>query len=139
MEYFFQIKNRTSELKTIHSTLAELKKRWSLPEKLITELSLILDELLANIIEHGNCEKESLIDIKLVKGDTQITLIVADEGAHFDPTITPVPDISLPLEKRKSGGIGIHLVRSFCNTCNYKRIHNKNVLTLKKNLPKESR
>ena len=139
MEYFFQIKSRTSDLEIIHATLAKLKERWSLPRKLITELNLILDELITNIVEHGNCEEESTIDIRLMRGDSEITLIVEDEGTHFDPTITPVPDISLPLEERKSGGVGIHLVRSFCSSCNYKRIYNKNVLTLKKTLPKESR
>lgn len=139
MEYFFQIKSSTSELEIIHTALAELEEQWLLPRKLIAELNLILDELITNIIEHGNCQEESAIDIRLVKGDTEITLIVADEGAHFDPTITPVPDISLPLEERKSGGVGIHLVRSFCNTCNYKRVDNKNILTLKKQLPEESR
>lgn len=138
MEYSFQIKNRSSELAIIHSTLAELKERWALPRKIILELNLILDELITNIIEHGNCQEESVVDIKLVKEDTHVTLTVADEGVHFDPTITPIPDISLPMEERKSGGVGIHLVRSFCKTCDYKRIGNKNVLTLKKVLPKEN-
>ena len=103
------------------------------------ELNLILEELVSNIVEHGNSERESEIDIKLTKKNMVITLVVTDDGPAFDPTITPSVDIALPLEKRKCGGLGIHLIRKFSDNCAYKRVKNKNVLTLKKILHKECR
>jgi len=139
MKFHFQIKNRCSELTTLHSTLMDLKKKWSLSSKTATELNLILDELVSNIIEHGDSDTESEIDIQLTKKGTVMTLVITDNGPPFDPTITPSVDIDLPLEKRKCGGLGIHLIRRFSNTCRYKRIKNKNVLTLKKTLHKECR
>ena len=139
MELSFQLKNSGSELTTLHETLIKLEKRWSLSGKTIMEMNLILDELVTNIIEHGGCEKECEIDIKLIKGASKITLVVIDDGPPFDPTITPAPDISIPLEERSCGGLGIHLVRKFSDGCKYRRVKDKNVLTLIKNLPKEYR
>jgi len=139
MEIYLQIKNSCSELVTLHTSLAKLEDRWSLCGKTIRELNLILDELITNIVEHGNCDKGSMIGIRLIKGENEITLVVTDDGPEFDPTVTPAPDISLPLEERKCGGLGIHLIRKFSDSCTYKRINNRNVLTLKKYLPKECR
>ena len=139
MELSFQLKNNGSELTTLHAILVKLEKRWSLSGKTVMELKLILDELVTNIIEHGGCDKECVIDIKLIKGNSEITLIVTDDSPPFDPTLTPAPDISLPLEERGCGGLGIHLVRKFSDGCRYKRAENRNVLTLIKNLPKEHR
>jgi anti-sigma regulatory factor (Ser/Thr protein kinase) len=139
MDIYFQIRNNCSELTTIHAVLAKLKKRWNLTRRIIAELNLILDELVSNIIEHGNCDKEIEITIRLIKKENRITIILTDTGPPFDPTITPIPDISLPLEERTCGGLGIHLVRKFSDGCSYRRTGNKNVLTLKKHLPKENR
>ncbi len=132
MEFHFQIKNRCSELATLHTTLVRLGEKWSLSSKAVVELNLILDELTSNIVEHGNSEQDGEINIKLTKKNTVITLVITDEGPPFDPTITPPVDIALPLEERKCGGLGIHLIRRFSDNCKYKRVKNRNVLTLEK-------
>jgi len=116
-----------------------LKKKWSLSSKTTMELNLILDELISNIVEHGDVEKDSEIDIKLTKKKAVITLVIMDDGPPFDPTVTPAVDIALPLEKRKCGGLGIHLIRKFSDKCKYTRVDNKNILTLKKILYEECR
>ena len=51
----------------------------------------------------------------------------------------PSATLTLPLEKRKCGGLGIHLVRTFSDTYNYERRDEKNVLKLEKQIEKESR
>jgi serine/threonine-protein kinase RsbW len=134
MEFHFQIKNRCSELAALHTTLVRLGEKWSLSNKTVVELNLILDELTSNIVEHGDSKQDSEIDIKLTKKNTVITLVITDEGPPFDPTITPPVDIALPLEERKCGGLGIHLIRRFSDNCKYKRVKNRNVLTLEKTL-----
>ena len=139
MEFHFQIKNRCSELGVLNTTLVCLEKKWSLASKTILELNLILDELVSNIVEHGDSEQESTIDIRLTKKNAVITLTVTDDGPPFDPTITPTVDITVPLEERKCGGLGIHLIRKFSDNCNYKRVKNQNVLTLEKILDEECR
>ena len=43
-------------------------------------------------------------------------------------------DIDKGAEDRKIGGLGIHFVRSLMDTVDYRREHDKNIITLVKNL-----
>jgi len=65
MKLHLQIKNRCSELPALYTSLKCLEEKWSLDRKTVTELNLILDEIVSNIVEHGDSEKESEIDIKI--------------------------------------------------------------------------
>jgi len=57
---------------------------------------------------------------------------VIDNGHPFDPTAAPEPDLSLPLERRRPGGLGIHLMRSMMDRVHYRRSDGSNILRLEK-------
>ena len=139
MDISFQIMNDLSELTTLRVQLQALQCSWILEPRILAEINLVLEEIVTNIIEHGSQGKKYPICISLRKDQQELTMIVSDEGPPFDPTICTPPDTSLPLEERKCGGLGIHLVRSFCHCCSYARSNNRNILTVKKNLVKECR
>lgn len=138
MHVSFQIKNDLGELHTVQEQLSALQSAWLLSPRTVAEINLVLEEIIVNIVAHGDKGNQP-ITISLVKDGQELTITVADEGPTFDPTICASPDTSLPLQHRKSGGLGLHLVRSFCQGCSYARENNVNILTLKRTLPKESR
>jgi len=135
----FQITNNLSELSTLQALLSPLKQQWALSAKTITEVNLILEELTTNIIQHGDQANDHVIDISLSIKERQLTMIVMDDGPAFNPTLCDLPDVTLPLEKRESGGLGIHFVCELTDFRTYSRAGNKNILTLKKSLAKECR
>ena len=139
MKITFRIENDLSELNTLLEQLKALELKWSLSRKTLAEINLVLDELITNTIQHGNCEKQHPIDITLTKTGKKLTIQIIDAGLPFDPTLCKLPDTSLPLEERRCGGLGILLVSQFCDYWNYARLKEKNILTLQKNLPKEHR
>ena len=139
MNISLQIAADTAELEVLHSRLEELQSAWLLPKKTIAEINLLLEEHIVNIINHGKLDRSHIIDISLAKIDDQVTITVIDDGPPFDPTLHAAPDVTLPLEQRQCGGLGIHLVRKICNCCSYSRISGKNILTLAKNISKECR
>ena len=57
---------------------------------------------------------------------------VIDNGRPFDPTSAPPPDLSLPLEQRPPGGLGIHLMRELMDGLDYRRSGDSNILRLRK-------
>lgn len=134
MKISFQIHHDLAEIVTLPDKLQVLKQKWSLPKKTIAEITLILDELITNTIEHGDCDKNRPIDITLTKTGQTLIIQIIDTGLHFDPTLCTLPDTSLPLEQRKCGGLGILLVRQFCECWHYTRLDDKNILTLQKKL-----
>ena len=137
MKIAFQIKNDLAELDTLLEQLQILQQKWSLPRKILTQINLILDELITNAIEHGDINKKHPIEISLTKAGRDLTIEVISAGPPFDPTIMARPDTSLPLEQRDCGGLGIFLARQFCDCWHYARTNNENVLILQKTLPKE--
>ena len=78
------------------------------------------------------------MDIDAVYTDKYIKFIIVDSGLAFDPTKKEDVDITLGVEERSIGGLGIHLVRQIMDSVNYERIKGKNVLTLTKKLDTQS-
>lgn len=137
MKICFRINNDLSELNTLFEELKVLEHKWSLSRKTLAEINLVLDELITNTIEHGDCDKNHPIEITLKKNGPKLTIQIIDAGLPFDPTLCQAPDTTLPLEQRRCGGLGILLVRQFSDFWNYTRSDNKNIVTLQKTLPKE--
>lgn len=135
MFFALTIANDLKELHTLHKHIQSVEKKLALPKKTVMEINLVLDELITNIIEHGDQHNAHLIEVAFTIKGNVLTITVKDDGPQFDPTLCPVPDTTLPLDKRKCGGLGIYLVRKFCDCCSYERSDNKNILTLIKNLP----
>lgn len=137
MKITFQINNDLSELESLLDQLQVLEKKWSLSRKTSAEINLVLDELITNIIKHSNSSKKQPIDLTLTKTDKKLTIQIADSGLPFDPTVCKLPDTSLSLDNRTCGGLGVLLIRQFSDCWHYKRLKDRNILTLQKICPKE--
>lgn len=103
-------------------------------------LNLALEEIVTNIVFYGYDDKLTHeIRVDIFWKDGELTVQVEDDGRAFDPTMHPEPDLNVPVDQRRVGGLGIHLVRKFMDVMEYKRVGEKNILTLKKrSRPKES-
>lgn len=77
----------------------------------LADVILATDEAVTNIIVHGYQDGPGMIEIELRRSGNAVIVNLRDESAPFDPTNVPAPDLTLPLEKRPLGGMGIHLIR----------------------------
>jgi serine/threonine-protein kinase RsbW len=101
----------------------------NVPAKLLNRFSLSLDEVLTNIITHrigNNGDREIAVRIEI--GGGYLSATVSDDGKPFDPLAQPLPDIHAPIEERKVGGLGIHLLRKLMDTVEYRRNGDRNEL-----------
>ena len=57
-----------------------------------------------------------------------------DSGKKFDPLAKEDPDISLPVEERQIGGLGIFMVKKSMDKVMYEYKDNKNILTIIKKI-----
>ena len=97
--------------------------------------NLAIEELVTNCIKYGYSDSnEHLIDVAMMVADGQLIMYVTDDGRPFNPLEAPVPDLSLPLEERPIGGLGLHLLRTMSDSMTYERRGNLNCLTLVKAL-----
>lgn len=88
-----------------------------------------VDELVANIVDYSNSD---YLDVEIVRDDKSITLRFRDGGIPFNPLKKDPPDISLPMEEREIGGLGIFLVIKKMDVVKYEHTDGENILTVKK-------
>lgn len=95
-------------------------------------VALSIDELLSNVIRYGLVEgRLSPIRVEVSLLADRIRVVIDHEGISFDPFVeAPTPDVSLPLEKRPIGGLGVFLVKSLMTSAEYERIGDCNHITL---------
>jgi len=95
--------------------------------------ALAFDELLSNIVKYGYPDDGAhVIECEIGREGDAIVAVIMDDGVPFNPLNEPEPDISLPLETREMGGLGIHLVRRMFDEVRYQHRAGRNVLTLQK-------
>jgi serine/threonine-protein kinase RsbW len=67
----------------------------------------------------------------------EINIHITDNGDAFDPFQNESPDVSLDIEDRPIGGLGIYLVRSYMHDYDYSYAQNHNIVKLTKKLTVE--
>lgn len=134
-EEHFVIENRIEEIPVLAEKIEHLAEKHHLPGGLTMNMNLVLEEALSNIIFYAfQDQKKHLIHISLAVENNNLSLIITDDGIPFDPTRQKAPDISLPVEERPVGGLGILLISKIMDTVTYSRDKNLNILTLTKYL-----
>ncbi|MBC7811803.1 MAG: ATP-binding protein [Burkholderiales bacterium] len=99
-----------------------------------TDLLIAVDEMVTNVIVHGYDGQTGMIELEVSRVDQAIIIAVRDDATPFDPTLVPAPDLTIPLEQRPLGGLGIHLTRELTDDFSYRRLPSGgNEVTLTKN------
>ncbi|MCZ6558000.1 MAG: SpoIIE family protein phosphatase, partial [SAR324 cluster bacterium] len=130
-DMYINIANKLSEISKVHAEFDRFAGTQGLSKKDGNTVKLVLEELLNNVISHAfqdNREHEINIHLKLAR--TRITATIYDDGIPFNPMGVQTPDISLPINQREVGGLGIHLIRKMAGTIDYQRRIDKNVMTV---------
>ena len=113
-------------------TIAEEKQ---LSQSLAMGLNLALEEAVTNVILYAYPDgADGLVDVEAILKDHTIEFIITDSGVPFDPTAAPEADITLPVDERPIGGLGIYLVRQLMDEIRYQRLGDKNILSMTKNI-----
>ena len=95
------------------------------------KMMMALDEALTNAVLYAYPEDQrGTVGIRICRNANTITAEVVDHGKPFDPTVYPTPDITLPIEQRPIGGLGIHLMRNLVTSLRYYRDQEENHLVL---------
>jgi len=129
------LKNDLSETTRLMAEVTQFGKAHNLPDSIIGDSKLALEEIVTNIISYGYESKGGhKINVTLELKDTELIIKVEDDSRPFNPLETPKPDLEKPLEEMQVGGLGIHLVRRVMDKIEYKRQGDKNLLVMFKKI-----
>jgi anti-sigma regulatory factor (Ser/Thr protein kinase) len=128
-------------LPQIKEYLLKISAVAGLDKKATYKLRLAVDEIATNIITHGyaGAETAGFIRLEACLDSQNLTLCLEDEGPAFDPTQAIPPDLSLGLDERPIGGLGVFLAQQSVDEFRYERAGNcnRNILVVKRPVNKE--
>lgn len=126
-----------ADIKHLHQVLGFVRSQAleaGLSDLEAKRVELACEEIVVNIIEYAYTDRDGEIEIAVTSpspGELRIEL--ADDGHPFDPlTVQANPDITLPLEAREPGGLGLFLVRQIVDQLEYRREEDRNIVSLTK-------
>lgn len=100
-------------------------------------IMIAVDEAFTNIVVHGYKRKPGVVEVELEHTPSQFIIRLRDSAPQFDPTKVPAPDITLPIEKRPIGGMGVFLISRAMDVVKYRPLpKGGNELTLVATLSK---
>lgn len=129
------IKNELGNLTLLAEFLEQNMQGKVLDETLQMQLQLVLEEVVVNVISYaypGETDKDIFVEIGWNGGCMEITVI--DSGIPFNPLEKEDPDLTLSVEERPIGGLGIYLVKQLMTDVHYIRREGKNILTMIKDM-----
>jgi serine/threonine-protein kinase RsbW len=119
-----------ANLSTIRHFVEDNLLRLAANEDAAYALAHAVDECATNIIEHGYSGQPGMIELEIDRTGENVTIVLRDHAPPFDPTGVPPPDLTLPLEAREPGGLGIYLTRQMIDEWHYRALPDGNELTL---------
>jgi serine/threonine-protein kinase RsbW len=126
------IGNRLDEMSRLTSDVAAFLRSHGADPHTAYAVDLALEEMVSNVIRHGyRDDKSDGIVISVDLKSNSVLLTVEDRGRPFNPLEAPTPDLDLPVEQRRIGGLGIFLVRQTVDEMRYERVEDRNVLIMR--------
>jgi serine/threonine-protein kinase RsbW len=125
-----QVTAELINLSVIRHFVEENTLRLTADENAAHALAHAVDECATNIVEHGYSGQPGTIEVEFDRSGERVTIVLRDHAPPFDPTGMPPPDLTLPLEAREPGGLGVYLTRQMVDEWRYRQLPDGNELTL---------
>ena len=134
------ILNKIRDLSRMPELVAQLARAQGLSDDVVFCMNVALDEMLSNIIKYGYTDDAiHEIRIRLSVDGPMLVAEIEDDGQPFDPCAAAPVDVDAPMEERKVGGLGIHIVRQLMGEVGYSRVDGRNRLVMKMPLEPKTR
>ena len=125
------LSNRRTEIARAQDELEKFAAQCAFPERPLHDVQLALEEHLTNIIRYAHQdEQEHRIQVRCSWIQPELRIEIEDDGRPFNPLDHPIPNLSLPLDQRPIGGLGIYMIRKSLDHVEYCREHQRNRLVM---------
>lgn len=103
-------------------------------ESLNFKIRLSIEEAVENIVRYAYERGDGWIEASTNNDGKSLEIVLKDAGKPFDPLDRPDPDLTLSVEERQIGGLGIYLCKQLMDSISYSYKDGCNILTMTKNV-----
>lgn len=137
-KFTLEVPSSTENLVLIRDFVTRIGQQAHLDEQEISNLELAVDEACANVIEHAyGLDTRQEVIIQAICDEEAVRISVIDTGKGFDPTGVTPASIDTLVTERRSGGLGIRLIKALMDEVSYQiQPGQKNELHMIKRLKK---
>jgi serine/threonine-protein kinase RsbW len=96
----------------------------------VHEIELVVEEVVANICRYSYGDHPGSVEVCCRRIGPQMVLEFIDYGQPCDVLALPTPDLSVDLDQREVGGLGMPMVRVLVDQANYRREGARNILSV---------
>ena len=137
-KFMLQVPSSTENLALIREFVSSAAQQAGFDEKDVAKLELAVDEACANVIEPAyghDVSKEVIVRARL--DDETLSIDIEDTGKGFDPKSVNQEELDQLISKRKTGGLGMRLMKTLMDEVHYEiEPGKKNALHMVKRLKK---
>jgi serine/threonine-protein kinase RsbW len=137
-KFTLHVPSSTQHLSMIRDFVTNVGVQAGLGEDDVAKLELAVDEACTNVIEHahhGDVTKDVIV--RATFDEKTLRIEVVDTGIGFDPSTVPQEDLEALVAERRSGGLGLRVMRSLMDEVSYEIVPgNRNRLRMVKKLTK---
>lgn len=107
-------------------------------ETVKTQIMVAVEEIFTNISQYAYPKQEGRVTVQLqiIESPAIAQIEIIDQGVPYDPLERQDPNITLSVEKRDIGGLGIFMVKQMMDEVSYRYENKSNILTIRKALCK---
>ena len=123
-------------IETVTDFVNEQLEAYDCPMRAQMQIAVAIDELFSNIARYAYNPEigEATVQVAVTEDPLSVIITFIDKGVPYDPLKKEDPDITLSLEDRPIGGLGIYMVKKTMDDITYEYKDGKNILAIKKNL-----
>ena len=118
--FTLKVPSSTENLAMIREFLNGVLAQTGLDQSDINKLELAVDEACSNVMEHAyghDATKE--VVVRVIFDEEVVRVNIIDTGRGFDPQSIPQADLERLVAERRSGGLGLRLMKSLVDEVRY--------------------
>ena len=139
-KFMLQVPSSTENLALIREFVSSAAQQAGFDTSEIAKLELAVDEACANVIEHayGGQDATKEVVVRVTFDEEMLNIDIEDTGSGFDPELIQPEELDELISKRKTGGLGMRLMKTLMDEVHYEiEPGKKNALHMMKRLRKE--
>lgn len=118
--FTLDVPSTTQNLALIREFVTRVAEQAGLSETEVGQLELAVDEACANVIEHAyGDDKTKQVMVRAIFDEDALRIHVIDTGKGFDPTQVQEQELKDLIAKRKTGGLGMRLIKTLMDEVHY--------------------
>ena len=130
------IEAKIENLEEVLAFVDEQLERLNCPVRQKTHLDVAVEELYVNIAQYAYDPEIGWVKLEIEVNDDPLSVSITfiDNGKPYDPLAKEDPDVTLSLNDREIGGLGIFMVKKSMDDMAYEYQNGQNILTIRKRI-----